>query len=99
VAEISAQIWGGDDYVARMFDQWAAEPAGYFAVVTADTVRSESQSAATVLGGKAPPAHDLPSGNSFPSAHQLERDRLPFVCSDIKKIIRLFLDTPSPIGK
>lgn len=36
VAEISARIWEGDDYVARMFDKWVADQAGYFAVVCAE---------------------------------------------------------------
>ena len=38
VADISSQIWEGDDYVAGVFDDWLADPHGEVTVATLDGV-------------------------------------------------------------
>jgi hypothetical protein len=38
IADISSQIWEGDDYVASVFDDWLADPHGEVVVATLDGV-------------------------------------------------------------
>jgi RimJ/RimL family protein N-acetyltransferase len=38
IAEISSQIWEGDDYVANVFDDWFADPHGEVIVATLDDI-------------------------------------------------------------
>ena len=38
IADISSQIWEGDDYVASVFDDWLADPQGEVVVATLDEI-------------------------------------------------------------